>query len=95
MQNILKIQNLGEKLKGELPINREELFHLVNSWGRKNTFSSLDQVIYKTRSSNKYDLENLDVSQIEDFSFLFKNSNVNGDISKWNMSNAINLEAMF
>ena len=95
MQNILKIQNLGEKLRGELPINREELIHLVSSWGRKDTFSSLDQVIYKTRSSNKYDLENLDVSQIEDFSFIFTNSNFNGDISKWNMSNAINLESMF
>lgn len=95
MQNILKIQNLGEKLRGELPINREELFHLVNSWGRKDTFSSLDQVIYKTKSSNKYDLENLDISQIEDFSFIFTNSNFNGDISKWNMSNAINLESMF
>lgn len=81
MQNILKIQNLREKLRGELPINREELIHLVSSWGRKDTFSSLDQVIYKTKPSNKYDLENLDVSQIEDFSFLFKNSNFNGDIS--------------
>ena len=67
----------------------------VNSWGRKDTFSSLDQVIYKTRSSNKYDLENLDVSQIDDLSSVFDSSLYNGDLSKWDVSNCQNFKSMF
>ena len=95
MKNIMKIENLKEKLNGEKPVNREELIHLVNSWGRKHTFSTLDLVIYKTKPSNKYNLENLDVSQIKDFSSIFEASYYNGNLSKWNMSNAINLDLMF
>ena len=34
----LEIQNLQEKLNGELPINRLELLYLVNSWGRTSSF---------------------------------------------------------
>lgn len=95
MQNIMRFKNLKERLNGELPITREELIHLVNSWGRKNTFSTLDLVIYKTKPSNKYNLENLDVSQISDFSQVFESSYYNGNLSKWNMSNALNMDSMF
>ena len=29
-----KIKNLEKKLEGKLPVTKEELFILVNSWGR-------------------------------------------------------------
>ena len=33
-----KIDKLDEKLEGKLPITREELLVLVNSWGREQDF---------------------------------------------------------
>ena len=43
-----KIDNLQEKLNGELPINRLELIHLVNSWGREKKFKTNENIkIYK------------------------------------------------
>ena len=42
-----------------------------------------------------YPLENLDVSQIEDLSFIFRYSFYNGDLSKWNVSNSKTFSNMF
>ncbi len=42
------IDNLEEKRDGKLPITREELIYLVNSWGRKFDFytkASNDQTL--------------------------------------------------
>ncbi len=36
------IDKLEEKLEGKLPITREELFVLVNSWGRNISFYTKD-----------------------------------------------------
>ena len=36
------IENLEAKLNGEIPITREELLVLVNSWGRKLGFTTKD-----------------------------------------------------
>ncbi len=36
------IDNLQEKLIGEIPIDRLELFYLVNSWGRTKSFYIFD-----------------------------------------------------
>ena len=36
---------------------------------------------------NEVDLNNIDVSKINDMSFLFEGTNFNGDISSWNVSN--------
>ena len=41
------------------------------------------------------DLNDIDVSLIEDMSYLFSRSNFNGDISKWNKSKVKNMELMF
>ena len=40
-------------------------------------------------------LNHIDVSRVDDFSWLFNESEFDGDISGWDMSNATNLTAMF
>ena len=92
------IKNLQAKLSGLEPVTREELFELVDSWGRKNDFSTDQQPtikIKKCKPKECYDLSNLDVSQIDDMNEIFRFSDFNGDISKWNVSNVKNMNSMF
>ena len=54
------INNLQEKLNGELPINRLELLYLINSWGRISSFDTNDNIkITKCKSKECYDLSKL------------------------------------
>src|SRR5574344_360560 len=86
----MSIENLNQKLNGELPVTREELIILVDSWGKLDTY---DQSIKNVRSC--YDLSRLDVSQITDMSYMFSYSGFNGDVSNWNTSNVTNMQGMF
>ena len=89
------IENLESKLSGLEPVTREELFELINSWGRKDEFSTHDDIeINICEPSECYPLEHLDVSQIKDFSKIFYESYFNSNISNWNVSNAINMNIM-
>ena len=104
------IENLEAKLNGEIPITREELLVLVNSWGRKLGFATKDSQnkdIYigscETTQSEQtefvrkecYKLSKLNVTKITNMVDVFIYSLFEGDISEWNTSNVTNMDYMF
>ena len=98
-ETINDIDDLEDKLSGKLPVNVNDLVILINTWGRKDRFCIyVDDIEYILDSYKKEEclpLENLDVSQIEYFTQIFAGSYYNGDLSKWDFSNANKFMQMF
>ena len=63
------------------PKTKDELIEIINK-----------RII---KEGSKCDLNDIDVSLIEDMSYLFSFSNFSGDISKWNVSNVKDMSEMF
>ena len=61
------------------------------------TKDELKDIIYQRIESegNECDLNDIDTSNITDMSWLFVESDFNGDISKWDVSNVTNMDSMF
>ncbi len=83
------IDNLEDKLNGEIPVTREELLLLVDSWGRSTGFytkdsQNKDMYIEECKAKECYDLSKLDVSEITNMEDLFLDSNFNVDIHSMN-----------
>jgi len=85
---------------------KEEFNFRINRDSAKNVYSyfpktndELRKIIEDHYTAGIYDLNDIDVSQIKDFSDLFFKDNNTGnpefDVSRWDVSNGINFRLMF
>jgi surface protein len=78
----LKLKNVKKQIYNYHPKTKEELKDLIKQ-------------LIKERG-NEGDFNDIDTSEIKDMSYLFFDmAHFNGDISRWDVSNAISMESMF
>ena len=99
VENEKIINNLEEKLEGKMPVTKEDLIHLVNSWGRLGDVNIAIEGSFfaykKCEPKECYDLSKLNTSKITNMASLFSKSLFNGDISQWDTSKVTNMSSMF
>jgi surface protein len=81
-------QHIFEKLKVSSNIE-----HTLFPKTKKELKEMIEDEISK--NGNECSLNHIDVSKITDMCFLFENSNFNGDISDWNVSNVEDMYGVF
>ena len=78
-------------------MNRDRLkkYKAYNYFPKSN--KELKEIVKKLikERGKEADLNDIDVSQINDFSHVFEDLTFNGDISNWDVSNATTMKAMF
>ncbi len=87
-QLIGRIYNLEKKLNGQIPITREELFYLVNSWGRNNSGS----IPIKDNENNEVNFSISEPTQSEQTRFVRKECY---DLSKLDTSKITDMKKLF
>ena len=80
-----------------LHINKDTGNHYHNYNYQPKTCKELKGLVNKLikERGNDADLNDIDTSKITDMHYLFFKSKFNGDISEWDVSNAIIMERMF
>lgn len=89
MKNL--VQHIQEKLR--ISSNTTQNEHTLFPETKEELMEMIDSEIEK--NGNECSLNHIDVSKITDMVKLFYRSKFNGDISKWDVSNVTNMEAMF
>ena len=71
--------------------------HILNEQVQPTSKKELKEIIEETIEvyGSNCDLNFIDTSKVVDMSYLFHESDFNGDISKWNTSNVTNMSHMF
>ena len=82
MRDLKEFITIKESRRGKLrPTRKDELKELINQRIEEQ--------------GPNCDLNDIDVSEMTDMSYVFSTSPFNGDISKWDVSNVKNMSGMF
>ena len=89
------LENPNFSIYERLHINKDIGNHHYNYHPKDK--DELDELLDKLiiERGNDADLNDIDTSEITDMSYMFENSDFNGDISKWDVSNVKDMGEMF
>ena len=89
------MKQINKYIQERLHINKDTGNHHYNY--HPKTRDELRQLVYKLikERGNEANLNDIDTSEITDMTELFYQSNYNGDISNWAVSNVETMESMF